>query len=203
MKLALYGVLAAVILALTPKVARADLSNSTINASITLLGEDDNGFYSINVFSGAISVGSGFSNSYGFFRQDTFGGFSTASNQLTGSIGLSITADSITVTFNGQAQPVELLVSFTGLPGTLGSAAETDSGFLFGAAEPLSNSFTSTSLNMSTFYFGFQPGTSTTQTDALTFGSTSAAPEPSSLFLAGTGLLGMIGIAWRKICPQA
>lgn len=203
MKRAFYCGLAAVVLALMPNVARADLSNSTINATITLEGSDDNGFYSINVFSGAIDVGSGFTNTYSFFRQDTFGGFATASNQLTGTIGLSITGDSITLTFNGQAQPVELVVNFTGLPATLASATETDSGFLAGVAEPLPNSFTATSLTMDAFYFGFQPGTSTSQTDALTFGSASPTPEPSSLFLIGTGLLAMVGIARRKIHREA
>lgn len=199
MRLAFYCGFAAVILSLMPNVARADLSNSTINVSITLEGSDDNGFYAVNVFTGAIDVGSGFTNTYSFFRQDTFGGFATASNQLTGSIGLSIGADAITLTFNGQAQPVELIANFTGLPATLASATETDSGFLAGVSEPLSNSSTATSLTMDAFYFGFQPGTSTTQTDALTFGSTSPTPEPSSLFLLGTGLLGMMGIARRKI----
>src|SRR5580704_14319227 len=140
MKLAFYGALAAAIFALAPNVARADgLSNSMINAAITLQGLDDNGFYTVDVFTGAINVGSGFNSSYSFFRQDTFGGFSTASNQLTG--------------------------NFTGLPATISSATETDSGFLNGVSMPRPNSFTATSLTMNAFYFGFQPGTSTTQID--------------------------------------
>jgi hypothetical protein len=110
MKLAFYRALAAAIFALAPNVAQADgLSNSTINAAITLQGQDDNGFYTVDVFTGAINVGSGFNSTYSFFRQDTFGGFSTASNQLTGTVSLSIAADSITLTINGQAQPVELI----------------------------------------------------------------------------------------------
>src|SRR5215467_4267305 len=106
MKLAVYGAIAGVFLALAPNASRADgLLNSTINAAITLQGQDDNGFYTVDVFTGAINVGSGFNSTYNFFRQNTFGGFSTASNQLAGTIGLSIAADSITLTFNGQAQP--------------------------------------------------------------------------------------------------
>jgi hypothetical protein len=203
MKLAFYGALAGAILASVPNMAQADLLNSTINADITLQGSDDNGFYSVDVFTGAINVGSGFNNTYSFFRQDTFGGFHTASNQLTGTIGLTIGADSITLTFNGQAQPVELIGNFTGLPPTITSATETASGFLSGVAEPLPNSFDATSLAISAFYFGFQPGTSTTQTDVLTFGTTSPTPEPASLFLAGTGLLGVIKMARRKIRRRA
>jgi hypothetical protein len=203
MKLAVYGALAGVFLALAPNASRADgLLNSTINAAITLQGQDDNGFYTVDVFTGAINVGSGLNNTYSFFRQNTFGGFSTASNQLTGTIGLSIAVDSITLTFNGQAQPVELIGDFTGLPATITSATETDSGFLNGVSMPLSNSFTATSLTMNAFYLGFQPGTSTTQTDTLTFAPTSSVPEPSSLFLTGTSLLSVIGIARRKICRR-
>ena len=203
MKLAFYGALAGAILALAPNVARASLLNSTINAAITLQGQDDNGFYTVDVFTGTINVGSGFSNTYSFFRQDTFGGFATASNQLTGTIGLTIAADTITLTFRGQAQPVELIGDFTNLPATITSATETASGFLTGVAMPLSNSFTETSLTMSAFYLGFQPSTSTSQTDTLTFASASAVPEPSSLFLTGTCLLGVIVIARRKIRRRA
>jgi hypothetical protein len=204
MKLAFYGALAAAIFALAPNVARADgLSNSTINAAITLQGQDDNGFYTVDVFTGAINVGSGFNSSYSFFRQDTLGGFSTASNQLTGAVSLSIAADFITLTFNGQAQPVQLIGDFTGLPATISSATETDSGFLNGVSMPLPNSFTATSLTMNAFYLGFQPGTSTTQTDTLTFVPTSAVPEPSSLFLTAISLFGVIGFARRKIRCQA
>lgn len=200
LKFAFYSVVALLILALAPSVVRADLANSTINAQITLEGSDDNGFYTVNVFNGAIAVGSGFSNSYSFFRQDTFGGFSTASNQLVGNIVLTITANSITLTFKGQAQPVELIGVFTNLPGTVTSATETDSGFLSGVAEPLGNSFTDTSLTIEAFYFGFQPGTNTTQTDVLTFSPASNVPEPSSLLLLGTGSLGLMGIGlYRKL----
>jgi len=199
MKLAFCGALATAILAFVPNSARADLLNSTINANIVLEGGDDNGFYTVPVFSGTINVGSGVSNTYSFFRQDTFGGFATASNQLAGSIGLIIGADSITLTFNGQAQPVELIGSFTGLPGTITAATETASGFLSGVAEPFPNSFDATSLTITADYFGFQPGTSTSQTDTLTFGPPATTPEPASLFLAGTGLLGVIKMARRKI----
>ena len=56
MKLVFYRALAAAILAVAPNVARADgLSNSAINAAITLQGQD-NGFYTVDVFTGAMDV---------------------------------------------------------------------------------------------------------------------------------------------------
>jgi hypothetical protein len=203
MNLASYGALAGAILALVPNVARADLLNSTVSAAITLQGSDDHGLYTVDVFTGAINVGSGFNNTYSFFRQDTFAGFSTASDQLTGTIGLTIAANFITLAFKGQAQPVELTGAFTNLPAKITSATETDSGFLTGVSMPLANSFTSTSLTMNAFYLGFQPGTNTSQKDTLAFAPTSSVPEPSSLFLTATCLLGVIGIARRKIRRQA
>ena len=117
MKLSMYGVLAGAVLALSSNVAGASLSNSIIDAAITLQGQDDNGFYTLDVFTGAISVGSGFNSTYNFFLQNTYGGFSTVSNQLFGTVDLSIAADSVTLTFNGQAEPVELTGAFTTLPG--------------------------------------------------------------------------------------
>ena len=193
-------------MAVAPNVARADLLNSTINADITLNGSDDNGSYTVDVFTGPISVGAGFSTTFSFFRQDTLGGFSTASNQLTGTIGLTIAADTITLSFNGQAQPVQMTGAFTSLPGTITSATETtDAGFVAGVSNPLANAFTATSLTIKANYAGFQPGTSTTQTDTLTFGSVTppTVPEPSSLILTGTFLLGLVGMARRKTRRQA
>jgi len=199
MKAALYSGLAVAVLALMPGTARADLINATINTNIVLEGEDDNGFYTLTVFDGTINVGSGFTNSYNFFRQGTYGGFSTQTNQLTGTIGLSITGDTIAITFNGQAQPAELLATFTSIPPTITSATETDSGFLDGVALPLPNAFTDTSLTTEAFYLGFQPGTDTTQTDLLTFETvTPTVPEPSSMALMATGVLAAIGVVRRK-----
>jgi hypothetical protein len=201
MKRALCSVVAAAILALAPSVARASMINSTIDAAITLQGTDDNGAYTIDVFSGTINVNSGYSNTYNFFRQNTYGTFSTASNQLSGAIGLFINADSVTITFNGQAQPVVLTGIFTNLPSTITSATETDSGFISGVSMPMANSFTATSLTTNAFYSGYQPGTSTSQTDVLTFGGSgpSPVPEPSTFVLAGTCLLSMVEIVRRKI----
>ena len=202
-KMKLLAVLAAGFM-MTTGIAKADLLTSTINADIVLTGSDDHGSYTITLVNGAINVGSGFSTNYNFSKQLTEGGFSTASNVLSGTVGLAITANQITVTFNGQAQPVELMASFTNLPGTITGATESDSGFLSGVSMPLSNSFAATSLDVSAFYLGYQPGTSTSQVNTLTFqGSVdpppAATPEPSSIALLGTGLLGVVGAAKRRL----
>ena len=203
MNLSVCGILAGVILALAPNVVGASLLNSTIDATITLQGQDDSGFYTLDVFTGPINVGSGFTSTYNFFRQNTYDGYSTVSNQLFGTVDLTIAADTVTLTFNGQAEPVELIGAFSNLPATITSATETTSGFMDGVSSPLSNSFTATSLTMNAFYLGYQPGTSTTQIDTLTFGSASSIPEPSSLFLTGTCLLSLIGIARRRFRRQS
>jgi hypothetical protein len=205
MKIAFHSGLAVALLTLTSGIARADLLNSTINADITLQGQDDNGFYTIDVFNGSINVGGGFNNSYNFFRQNTEDGFATASNQLTGNVGLSITGDTITITFNGQAQPVELTGAFTGLPGTITAVSEVDSGFMDGVSLPLPNAFTGTSVTTEAFYLGYQPGTSTSQVETLTFGSAPPppVPEPSSVVLVGTGLLSAFEVVRRRVRSSA
>ena len=95
--------------------ASATLIGQTFNGSIVITGQDDNGFYTIPVFSGPITVGgSGFSTDIPVFKQLTEGGFSTPTNQITGDVALAITGNTISVTMNGQVQPFELESTFTG-----------------------------------------------------------------------------------------
>jgi hypothetical protein len=64
--------------------ASATLFGETLDANITITGEDDNGFYALPVLVGPVVVGaSGFSDSIPVFKQLTEDGFATASNQIT------------------------------------------------------------------------------------------------------------------------
>src|ERR1700691_3536298 len=67
--------------------ASATLFGETLDANITISGEDDNGFYTLQVLDGPVVVGaSGFSDTIPVFKQLTEDGFATASNQITGNV---------------------------------------------------------------------------------------------------------------------
>jgi hypothetical protein len=166
--------------------ARADLIGQTFNANIEITGSDDNGAYTISVFNGPVT-GPVVNDKTTVFKQLTLGGFSTASNQITGTVTLNISANAISVNFNGQAQPFELESQFTGIGGNITSITESSSGFLAGVSQVFGHSFTATSVDFASFYNGFQPGTNTTQTETLTF-APAAVPGP----IAGAGLPGLI-----------
>lgn len=171
----------------------ATLLGQTISGSIKIDGQDDNGFYTINVLTGPVTVGAGFSNTYSVFKQLTQGGFATASNRLTGNITLTINADTIAVRFAGQAQPIQLTSAFTGIAGTITNVANSSTGIISGVNMDAGNSFTASSVSFSTIYFGFQPGTDVTQTEKLTFAAvTPAVPESTTwaMMIVGFGLAG-------------
>jgi hypothetical protein len=171
----------------------ATLLGQTINGSIKIDGQDDNGFYTIDVLVGPVSVAGGFSNTYNVFKQLTQGGFATPSNRLTGDITLNITADTIAVRFNGQAQPFQLTSSFTGIAGNIINVVNSSTGIISGVNMDAGNSFTASSVSFSTIYFGFQPGTDVTQTEKLTFAAvTGAVPESATwaMMIVGFGLVG-------------
>src|SRR5215467_13479280 len=81
--------------------ASADLIGQTFNANIEIIGQDDHGPYTISVLNGPVT-GPVVNDQTTVFKQLTLGGFSTASNQITGTVTLNISANAISVNFNGQ-----------------------------------------------------------------------------------------------------
>jgi hypothetical protein len=97
---------------------------------------------------------------------------------------------------NGQVQPFELENQFTGINGPIVNVVQTASGVLAGVNMVFSPTFTPTSVDFNSFYFGFQPGTSLRQTETLTFG-VAAVPEPSTWAMMLLGFVGL-GFAFRQ-----
>lgn len=181
----------------------ASLLNQTINADITISGEDDHGFYTLPVLNGAISVGPGFTQDIPVFKQLTEDGFATQSNQISGNVVVNIAASAISVTMTGQVQPFELKSVFSGIGagnphGAIIGDIDSATGVVAGVNLDLFNSFTAYSLDFATFYLGYQTGTNLTQTEMLTFGTIPSTPLPSTwcmmlLGLAGLGLVAYWG----------
>ena len=92
--------------------ASADLIGQTFNANIEITGSDDHGAYTISVLNGPVT-GPVVNDQTPVFKQLTQMGFATASNQITGSVTLNISANAISVNFNGQAS---VKCCFTTLP---------------------------------------------------------------------------------------
>jgi hypothetical protein len=175
--------------------AAATLIGQTIDASINITGEDDNGFYTLPVLTGPITLsGPGdFVQTITVFKQLTEDGFSTPTNQINGDVLVDISANAISVTMQGQVQPFELESVFSGISGPIVGDADSASGLISGVNLELFNTFTPSSVDFATFYLGFQPGTNVTQTETLTFGAISSpAPEPAAwaMMLLGFGGLG-------------
>jgi hypothetical protein len=196
----------ALAIAFTAPATGATLIGQTINADITISGQDDpnfvtpgdNGFYTLTVFNGPIAIpGPGnFNQTIPVFQQLSFMGFHTASNQINGSVVINISANAISVTMNGQVQPFELQSQFSGIAGNITNVVDTATGVISGVNMDLSHSFTSSSVTFASFYLGFQPGTSLTQTETLTFAA-AAVPEPSTWAMMLLGFAGL-GFAFRQ-----
>lgn len=178
----------------------ATLIGQTIDASINITGEDDNGFYTLPVLVGPVTItGPGdFVDNIPVFKQLTEGGFSTPTNQINGNVIVDISGSAISVTMQGQVQPFELESVFTGISGPIVGDVDSATGLESGVNLDLSNSFTASSVDFATFYLGFQPGTNVTQTETLTFGTGGGGgggvPEPATwaMMLAGFGGLGLV-----------
>jgi hypothetical protein len=165
--------------------ASATLFGETLDANITITGEDDNGFYTLPVLVGPVVVGaSGFSDIIPVFKQLTEDGFATASNQVSGNVTVTITADTISVEMVGQVQPFELESTFLGIGASsfqIASDADSATGVMSGVNLDLFDTDTPHSVDFATYYLGYQTGTDLIQTETLTFAPSSvgAGPFPS------------------------
>jgi hypothetical protein len=192
--------------------ASATLFGETLDANITIAGEDDNGFYTLPVLVGPVVVGaSGFSDTIPVFKQLTEGGFATASNQITGNVIVNIGADTISVEMQGQVQPFELESTFSGIGAAsfqIANDADSATGLMTGVNQDLFDNKTTHSVDFATDYLGFQPGTDVTQTETLSFTAVvggGAVPEPSTwmLLLAGFASLGFAGLSRSRTVKVA
>ena len=184
--------------------ASATLFGETLDANITITGQDDNGFYTLPVLVGPVVVGaSGFSDNIPVFKQLTEGGFATATNQIVGNVIVNIGADTISVEMQGQVQPFELESTFSGIGASsfqIANDVDSATGVMSGVNLDLSDTDTPHSVDFATFYLGFQPGTDLTQTETLSFTAvvgSGAVPEPSTwtLLLAGFAGLGVAALS--------
>jgi hypothetical protein len=181
--------------------ASATLFGETLDANVTITGQDDNGFYSLPVLVGPVVVGaSGFSDNIPVFKQLTEGGFATATNQIVGNVIVNIGADTISVEMQGQVQPFELESTFSGIGASsfqIANDADSATGLMSGVNLDLFDSETVHSVDFATDYLGFQPGTDVTQTETLSFTTVvgaGAVPEPSTWTLLFAGFAGL-GVA--------
>jgi hypothetical protein len=184
--------------------ASATLFGETLDANITITGQDENGFYTLPVLVGPVIVGaSGFSDIIPIFKQLTEGGFATASNQIVGNVIVTIGADTISVEMQGQVQPFLLESKFSSIGAAsfqIANDADSATGLMSGVNLDFFDNQTAHSVDFATDYLGFQPGTDVTQTETLSFTAvvgTGAAPEPSTWLLLVTGFagLGFTGLA--------
>ena len=175
--------------------ASAGAMMTSLDAQVSFNGSDDNGAYSIPIFSGPLVVGPGIEVSQTIFRQNTNGGFQGQSNQIFGSVTVNASDSAITVGFIGQAQSGAFDFSFTNLsflpPSVIVGSGTTNSGVMNGVNMANTPSVGSSSVTgMGFFLFGFQPGTDLSQTTSLELG---IVPEPSTLSLV---LMALPVLAW-------
>jgi hypothetical protein len=181
------------------------LIGQTFDASVAITGEDDNGFYAVDVLTGPITpTPSGVTYVVPVFKQLTFDTFSTPSNQIDGTVSITFTDNTVSVNMSGQVQPFELESKFTAISGPITSDVDTASGAQPGVSMDLFHSFTSKALDFASYYLGYQTGTDLTQTQTLTFGV--PVPEPGDWILMLAGLFGVGGLlrarAARSVAPD-
>lgn len=171
----------------------ASLIGQTFDADVSISGEDDNGFYTLDVLTGPITPAfSGVTYTIPVFKQLTFMGFHTQSNQIDGTVIVTFTDDTVSVNMSGQVQPFELESKLTGITGPIVGDADSATGVWPGVNLDLFHSFVKTGLDFASYYLGYQTGTNLTQTQTLTFGVPTPEPAAWTMMLMGLGGAGAL-----------
>jgi len=190
-------------------VAGAQLIGSTFDVNVVFDGYSNNSSLTLPIFSGPVTAVNGTVVTQSFSQQLIQGGYGGPSNVVDGTITIGFSGNNILLTYNGQAQPFDISFSFTNIPapgpgqGLINVTSSGTSNFgapvLFpgnGVDYLLSPNFTANSITYLGFgLLGYQPGTSMTQTAALTFGPLPAVPESDPIVLSSLGLLVIAGAA--------
>jgi hypothetical protein len=193
----------AVALASSGTASAASLLGQTITGVIQIKGDDDSGFYTLDVFNGAVDVGGGYSQSFNVFKQHTRGGFQGFSNQLSGLVTLNIDADTIAVNFTGQSQGVRLMSSFSGIAGPIETVAHATSGLVPGIMADEGVTYTASSVRFSLLMLGYEPSVNVTQLETLSFPAAppNPVPEPRTWALLIGGLAATGAMLRRRRQP--
>lgn len=125
---------------------------------------------------------------------------------MTGTVSVDVTAGSIVLGYSGTAQGVGLTYSLTNIAFAdpnmeVSGASETGStGIIGGVNSTASVSSTANSISGGFSFFGFQPGTNTTQTISFTTAVVTPPPPPAVPLPASMPLLlaGLGGLAWLR-----
>ncbi|WP_296598798.1 PEPxxWA-CTERM sorting domain-containing protein [Phenylobacterium sp.] len=186
--------LAAALALVAPAARAASLLGQTFDGRIQITGDDDDGAYALDVFSGPVAVGGGFSQSFDVFKQHIRGGIGGVSNQLAGVVTLTVGPDTISVGFRGQSQGVRLLSSFSGIAGPIEGATHSATGVVDGLIADEGSTFTAGGVRLSLLFLGYEPHVDAAQTETLRLAASPSAgvPEPGTwtLLVAGFGLAG-------------
>lgn len=118
--------------------------------------------------------------------------------EMSGLVSINVDDSSIFVSFAGTAQAGSLIFNFTGIDDTILGISTTGTGQINGVNDFNQPFFDASSVsNMGFFLFGFEPGTTMTQTVSLQFATNGSVPAPGTLALIGLPL-SLLALAARR-----